>query len=459
MIHYTPERGWINDPNGLICIDGTYHLFCQHYPDAVHWGPMYWGHAVSKDLLHWTHLPIALKPDALGSIFSGSAILDQDNLTGFGDGTVKPLVLVYTNHDMDKELEVQSIAYSCDPDYLRFTAYAGNPVIPGRPKANSRDPKVFPNPVRGGFSLALATEGCVSFYASRDLKKWEKTGEFEAGRNGLSGICECPDCFPVRTAEGTKWVLMVSMIQPDDVLGKPLTPYTRFRQMEQYYVGNFDGNTFYDTQQCEEPLLPDFGTDFYAGVTFSGTKQPMLLGWADNWDYADKAPAAEDGYQGVMTLARKISLRKYRGEYRICQRFAGLPDPFQYPEVTAEQIDLDPDGALDLTAVPEAGARIALGNDLGEELVLSCSNTEWTIDRSCAGKGDFSGKFCSDRTGVIRFPKKLTAGRLRMIFDRSILEMEGDDGLTSAAIDVYPNTPYTKVRMSGLKNCRIGTVR
>ena len=185
----------------------------------------------------------------------------------------------------------------------------------------------------------------------------------------------------------------------------------------------------------------------------------MLIGWADNWDYVDKAPAAEDGYQGAMTLARKISLGKYRGEYRICQRFAGLPDPFQYPEVTAEQIDLDPDGALDLTVVSEDGSWIALGNDLGEELILSCSDTEWTIDRSRAGKGDFSGKFCSDRTGMIRFPKKFADGRLRMIFDRSILEMEGDDGLTSATIDVYPNAPYTKVRMSGLKNCRIGTAR
>src|SRR5690349_18205013 len=148
QIHFSPKKGWMNDPNGMVYHNGTYHLFFQYYPDKTVWGPMHWGHATSKDLVRWQEQPIALFPDTLGYIFSGSAVLDVNNTSGFGKNGKAPLVAIFTHHSMEAEKankvedEVQSLAYSLD-DGKTWTKYAGNPVLKNPGIEDFRDPKVM----------------------------------------------------------------------------------------------------------------------------------------------------------------------------------------------------------------------------------------------------------------------------------------------------------------------------
>ena len=203
-VHYTAEKGWINDPNGLTYVDGTYHLFAQYYPEPRK-GPKHWSHAVSQDLLHWQHLPVALYPDADGAMFSGSAVYDKENTSGFGTKEHPPIVAMYTCHG---DTEQQCIAYSTD--YVNFAKYTGNPVIPNAEKIDFRDPKVIPNP-KGGWSVVLAAGDRVEFYASENLKEWRKTGEFGPEGNHSQGVWECPDLFPLTIDGEEKWILIVSI--------------------------------------------------------------------------------------------------------------------------------------------------------------------------------------------------------------------------------------------------------
>lgn len=183
VVHFTPPANWMNDPNGMVYVNGRYHLFYQYYPAAPNWGPMHWGHAVSEDLLHWEHLPVALYPDELGCIFSGSCVLDRANVSGLGSIENPPLIAVYTNHRISDHLEQQSIAYSLD--YEHFEKYYGNPVIPNKGKPDFRDPKVFFNPVKNCCSLVLAAGSRVEFYSSENLKDWKKQGILKQASMGL----------------------------------------------------------------------------------------------------------------------------------------------------------------------------------------------------------------------------------------------------------------------------------
>ena len=215
-IHFTPEKNWNNDPNGLIYIDGIWHLYYQYNPNDVVWGPMHWGHAVSKDLIHWEHLPIALYPDEIGTMYSGSMAYDENNTSGFAKYGEKPMVAVYTAHNMETGLEQQCIAYSLDQG-KHFEKYYGNPVIknPGTP--DFRDPRVFWNDKKDCWSLVLASGDHAEFYASQDLKNWKKTGEFGVGVNKVPTVWECTDLIRVKTGnefDGFKWILIVSMIHP-----------------------------------------------------------------------------------------------------------------------------------------------------------------------------------------------------------------------------------------------------
>ena len=164
-IHFTPEKGWINDPNGLVYVNGEYHVFAQYSVEPI-WGPMHWCHAVSRDLIHWQELPVALYPDKLGAAFSGSAVYDKENVTGLGTRENPPLVAMYTSHS---HMEQQSLAASNDPGFRNFLKYRGNPVLSNGEDRIFRDPKVFPNPIRGGWSVAITMTDRVAFFFSQDL--------------------------------------------------------------------------------------------------------------------------------------------------------------------------------------------------------------------------------------------------------------------------------------------------
>lgn len=319
QFHYSPIKGWINDPNGLVQVNGQYHLFCQYYPEDTKWGPMHWGHAVSDDLVNWKELDIAISPDELGYIFSGSCILDNDNLSGLGTLNNPALLAFFTSHNPETGEQQQSVYYSLD--YVHFQKYVNNPVISNRLtdadyKVDFRDPKIFPNPYLGGYSMVLAAGNVLEFYHSLNLLNWTKTGVFNPSVNGFDGITECPDCFEI---EPGTWILTLSTILKDEKVGKPLEEkgYINARVM-QYFLGKFNGYTFIDSDcdfrdnnknLCDNrhtPLIIDYGTDNYAMVTFSNTDTPIAIGWGENWDYVNEMPC--DDYKGKMTLARTVSL-------------------------------------------------------------------------------------------------------------------------------------------------------
>lgn len=277
LVHFSPEKNWMNDPNGLVFVDGTYHLYFQHNPSGTRWGNMSWGHATSTDLLHWEEQPLAIPQtfDADGrpieDIFSGSVVVDESNSSGFGTAENPPLVAIYTSayasaHPTHAGKQAQSLAYSTDGGYT-WTKYDGNPVL-DRNSANFRDPKVFwyDGPA-GAYWVMVAVEALdhkVVLYKSTDLKSWQHLSDFGPA-NSTSGIWECPDLFelPVDGDPGnTKWVMVVNL-NPGAVAGG---------SGGQYFVGEFDGTTF-TSESTEGPqALPD-------GDVFAGFDGGDYEGW------------------------------------------------------------------------------------------------------------------------------------------------------------------------------------
>lgn len=288
-LHFTPSRGWINDPNGMICVDGTYHLFAQHNPDDTVWGPMHWLHAVSADRLHWKETGIALAPDALGTIFSGSA-------ARLGDGR---LALMYTAHG---ECEQQCVAFS--KDGVHFEKYVGNPVIANIGISDFRDPKLFWNERYGCWSCVVAAKDHLEFYRSDDLVKWTKTGEFRGDIAQFGDIYECPDCVKLTAPDGREaWVLIASMIFHGGEHG------CRMR----YCIGQFDGDAFHSTQEGSQPLAVEVGYDSYAGATYAGENVFTM------WTSSASCPLPTAGYCGCLSLPRRLSLLSTKEGLRLAQ--------------------------------------------------------------------------------------------------------------------------------------------
>jgi sucrose-6-phosphate hydrolase SacC (GH32 family) len=304
-LHFTPSRNWMNDPNGLLFYKGKYHLFFQHNPDGILWGNMSWGHAVSIDLLHWEHLPVAIPCTDTTGIFSGSAVVDYKNTTGFGSTENPAIVAIYTEHKNDESNQSQHIAYSLD-EGLTFTKYEGNPVLDLDMK-DFRDPKVTWQESTQSWLMTVAKpkEYKITFFSSADLIHWEHLSDF--GPLGATGGCwECPDLFPLPAESGEmKWVLIVSL-NPGGIAGGSGT---------QYFVGDWDGKAF--TTPQKETLWIDYGRDNYAGVTFNDApdNRRIFLGWMSNWDYAAKVPSFI--WRTSMTLPRELQLLTFGDEIRL----------------------------------------------------------------------------------------------------------------------------------------------
>ena len=273
-IHYTPEKNWMNDPNGLVFYKGVYHMYYQHNPSGNTWGNMSWGHATSTDLVHWKEQPLAISADAQQDIFSGSVVVDKDNTSGFGTKKNPPLIAVFTSAYKDasphRGLQAQSLAYSLD-DGQTWTKYSGNPVL-NRNSANFRDPKVFwyDKPGGGGYWVMTAVEAQdhkVVLYKSANLKDWTALSEFGPA-NATGGQWECPDMFPLAVdgdKNNIKWVMVVN-VNPGGVAGG---------SAGQYFVGNFDGTTF--TSETTKPVdtLPP-------GKVLAGFNDGTYNGWTVN---------------------------------------------------------------------------------------------------------------------------------------------------------------------------------
>lgn len=244
LFHYTPEKNWMNDPNGMFYDKGTYHLFYQYNPYGNNWGNMHWGHATSKDLISWEHQPIALEQEDNIMMYSGSAVVDRENTSGLGTEDNYPIVAIYTAHHTDKPLQTQSIAYSLDGGY-NWTKYEDNPVL-NINSPNFRDPKVFWHQETRKWIMvvALSEKRKVQIYGSDNLLDWEFLSDF-GPLGSTSGIWECPDLFPLPVdgdSSNMKWVMEVDMNANTNNPGSG----------GQYFIGEFDGVTF-----TPDPVHPE----------------------------------------------------------------------------------------------------------------------------------------------------------------------------------------------------------
>ena len=310
--HFTPTRNWMNDPNGLVYLDGEYHLFYQYNPTAPVWGNIGWGHAVSRNLSHWTDLGEALPATAQGMVFSGSAVVDQKNTSRLGNGDSPVIVALYTLHSSKggRTVQAQHLAWSIDRG-RSWQQYDGNPVLDIGSDA-FRDPKVFWHEESGRWIMAvvLANEHKVQFYCSNNLLRWQYLSSFGPCGN-TEGEWECPDLFqlPIEDQpDSQKWVLKVDCTLGSQAGGSG----------GQYFVGDFDGTLF----QADSRARPvDYGSDFYAAMTWSNLPadgRSIWLAWMSNWQYAAVTPTQP--FRGVQSIPRTVHLLKTKNDLQLAQR-------------------------------------------------------------------------------------------------------------------------------------------
>jgi fructan beta-fructosidase len=462
QIHFSPKEKWMNDPNGMVYYDSTYHLFYQYYPDSTVWGPMHWGHATSRDLVHWQHQPIALFPDSLGYIFSGSAVADVNNTSGFGKEGKTPLVAIFTHHHPEGEkagrvdYQNQSIAYSLDGG-MKWTKYEGNPVVKNPGIKDFRDPKVIWYEEGKKWIMTLATKDRVTFYSSENLKDWKKESEFgkEVGAHG--GVWECPDLFPLEYQGEKIWVLLVS-INP----GGP-----NKGSATQYFTGKFDGKDFTPFQTDTRWI--DYGPDNYAGITWSNTgNRKIFLGWLNNWQYANVIPLQK--WRGAGTIPRDLAIEKIGEKYLVrsvpARELSVLEEkPQVLSNIDARQFSLtDKVGSLtgpsriNLTAEELRSFTLTLSNNAGEKLLIGFDSTEnsFFIDRIHSGKVDFEKGFAA-RHKAPRL-STLKAVDLTLFIDNASVELFADKGLTVMTAQFFPTSPYTNAQLSSDKDFNISSL-
>lgn len=468
QIHFTPKEHWMNDPNGMVYYKGVYHLFYQYYPGATVWGPMHWGHATSKDLIHWQHQPIALYPDSLGYIFSGSAVVDHKNTSGFGknaslNGTVGqekiPLVAIFTHHDPKGEKEGrdnyqnESLAYSLD-EGKTWTKYSGNPVLKNPGIKDFRDPKVSWNEVANKWIMTLATLDHITFYSSPNLKEWTKESEFgkEIGAHG--GVWECPDLFSLNYQGKKLWVLIVNL-NPGGPNGGSGT---------QYFVGDFDGHKFIPFDN--ETRWLDYGPDEYAGVTYANTgNRKIFLGWMSNWQYALVVPTEK--WRSAMTVPRELSVKKIDDEYLITSTPISelnklVTKSFKFQNISVNNFDLTAKTGklsgpvlLKLSSDKLKDFSITLSNSLNQKLVIGFdqSKNEFFIDRTGSGKVDFEKGFGEKHTAP-RFAQSQNFD-LTLIIDNASVELFADNGLTVMTEIFFPDEDYSKITIQSKEKFNI----
>lgn len=335
--HFTPLYGWMNDPNGMVYKDGEYHLYFQYNPYGSKWGNMHWGHAVSKDLVHWEHLDPAIARDPVGHIFSGSSVVDKKNTAGFGKNAI---IAIYTNNSSVNHDEVQCIAYSND-NGRTFTKYEGNPVLtPFDGLKDFRDPKVFWYEKGKCWYMIVSADKETRFYKSKNLKKWDYVSAFGKGLGQQPCQYECPDFFqlPVNgDKKKMKWVMTMN-INPGCWFGGSAT---------EYFVGDFDGKKFTCPDANEVKWL-DWGKDHYATVTFSNTGDRVLgITWMSNWQYANLTPFKQN--RGANGLPRELKLYEKNGKYYVSENVA--PEVYALRKETKDLADASVTDAKDLKGV------------------------------------------------------------------------------------------------------------
>ena len=452
QIHFSPKANWMNDPNGMIHYEGIYHLFFQYYPSATVWGPMHWGHATSKDLIHWQQQSIALYPDSLGYIFSGSAVLDKNNSSGFGRNGKPPLVAIFTHHDPNGEkagrnnYQVQSLAYSNDAG-KSWTKYSGNPVLKNPGINDFRDPKVMWYEEGKKWIMTLAIKDHIGFYSSPDLKNWKEESQFGKDAGAHGGVWECPDLFSLNY-EGEKiWILIVNL--------NPGGPNSG--SATQYFVGSFDGNKF--VAKNLDTRWIDYGPDEYAGVLWNNVgDRRIFFGWMSNWLYGMVVPTKQ--WRSAMTIPRDLQLKKVNRELYVAS--APSPEIKKIQSSHLRWVNLTPKkpillrNKVDAVGMPcridlELDAiksfSISLSNDLKEEVLIGYDKAEnqFYIDRTHSGKTDFHKEFGAKHIA----PRIGTTQKtnLTLIIDVASVELFADDGLTVMTEIFFPTRPFYDIHL------------
>ncbi len=453
--HFTPPKNWTNDPNGLVYYQDEYHLFYQYNPFDKVWGHMHWGHAVSKDLMQWEHLPVAIAEDT-AMIFSGSAVVDLNNASGFSTSPNKScLVAFYTAHRIrdpknpDDYTQNQHLAFSNDQGRT-WTKYAKNPII-DLGKKDFRDPDVFWHaPSQQWVMLVqLSQEKKTLFYGSKNLKDWSKMSEF--GPEGNTAIIwECPELveLAVENEPGKKkWAFLLSSAGP----------YQGYQGM-QYFVGNFDGKGFKNDNPKDKALYVEYGRDFFAAIGFNNLPdgRNVLLGWASNWAYANHTPTGP--WRNGMAVPRTLALRKTPEGYRLIQRpVKELADLRKTPVVITDQavgaagLAVDPQAAgsvLEISVEIAAGDAQKFGIEVfkgtGEATLIGydVATQQLYIDRAKSGVISFKDNVAgsSQIPTLDQAPLKLVDGKLRLhiLLDRSMVEVFANDGLVAMTNVVFP---------------------
>ncbi len=439
VYHFSPEYGWMNDPNGMVYKDGEWHLFYQFNPYGSFWGNMHWGHAVSRDLVRWEHLGVAIAPDALGDVFSGSAVVDKENVAGFGKDAI---IAMYTSAG---DNQTQSIAYSND-NGRTFTKYPGNPVIVAGDTPDFRDPKLFRDEVSGQWKVILAAGQEVQFWSSDDLKTWTYDSSFGLSYGNHNGVWECPDLIRLPFEGGEKWVLLLN-INPGGPFGGSAT---------QYFVGSYDGKTF----RCDDlPTVTrwmDYGKDHYATVTWSNAPEgrTVAIAWMSNWQYANSVPTRQ--FRSSNSVPRDLSLIR-RGKEVILKgtpspevealrgtpvgfRLSGAPVRLSDPSAKAYEL------VIRFNQARKEDAAFILSNEAGEQVVMRYDplSQTFSMDRRASGNVKFSKSFAAVTTAPTRVGGKM---ELRLLVDSASIEAFGEDfSMTNL---VFPSSPYNTLSMNG----------
>ena len=452
--HHTPDYGWMNDPNGMVYADSLWHLCYQWNPYGSKWANMTWGHATSRDLIHWERQEPTILPDGLGMIFSGSSAIDHHNSAGFGKDAI---VTLYTSAAAS---QMQSLAYSTDGGNT-FTKYPGNPVITMETEA--RDPNMFWDEAHQQWVMLLAhaLEKEMLIYTSPDLKQWTLASRFGKGMGAQGGVWECPDLFelPVSGSTGNekKWALVCNL-NPGGPFGGSAT---------QYFIGDFDGTTFKadtDTTGTIPTKWMDYGKDHYAAVSWSDApnNRRTVIGWMSNWQYAAEVPTLQ--YRSANTLPREMGIFKDTdGQYYL----SSTPSPelealrsglhHQSRRFSLGKADktislpTQNDGIceilLDIEARKGQVLTLTLANKAGERVVLTYDSDKETLafDRTQSGIVNFSQDF----PAVTIAPTHRHDGKLslRIFVDRSSIEVFEKEGRLAMTNLVFPNSPYTELSL------------
>lgn len=423
VYHHTPTWGWMNDPNGMFYKDGVWNLYYQYNPYGSIWGNMTWGHATSRDLVHWQYEGTPVEPDALGTIFSGSAVVDSSNTAGFGKNAI---VAMYTTA---AENQTQSLAYSNNGGKT-FTKYSGNPTLTAK-EPDFRDPKMIWNETTKEWNLIVATGQKMNFYSSKDLKSWKFESSFGESYGCHKGVWECPDLLKM---DNGKWVLVCN-INPGGPYGGSAT---------QYFVGQWDGHQFTCESKPEVTKWMDYGKDHYATVTFSGAPngRHVALAWMSNWQYAAVVPTLQ--YRSANSIPRDLSLFTDGDEDYVSVK----PSPEVVKAFNKPAAGLCEACMVEVNRL-RSGAVITLSNDKGEQVVMryNAQNHTFSVDRTKSGKTDFSEAFACTTTA----PTHGKVSRVLIFVDKSSVEVFDGDGKFVLTNLVFPTRPYDKLSVKGGK--------